>query len=47
LESFGRRKSDMATHDIQSCSTCLANMEYHVRSQISQTVCPDLAPAGV
>ena len=44
LESFGRRKSDLATRGIQSRSTCLANMEYHMRSKIAQTVCPDLAP---
>ena len=37
-------QSDMATRGIQSRSTCLANMEYHLRSKIARTVCPDLPP---
>ena len=44
LESFGRQKSDLATRGIQSRSTCLANMEYHLPLRIDQTVCPDSPP---
>jgi len=44
LESFGRRKSNLATRGIQSRSTCLANMEYQLLLKIAQTVCPDLPP---
>ena len=44
LESFGRRKSNLATRGIQSRSTCLANMEYQLLLKIAWTVCPDLPP---
>ena len=43
-EFWSTKKSDLATRGIQSRSTCLANMEYHMRSKIAQTVCPDLPP---
>ena len=37
-ESFGQRLLNLATRGLQSRSTCLANMECHLLSEVSHAV---------
>ena len=46
-KSFGQRQLNLATRDLQSRSTCLANMERHLLSEIAHAVSTDFNPAGV
>ena len=40
-ESFGQRQLNLATRGLQSRSTCLANMEYHLLSEVAHAVSTD------
>ena len=40
-ESFGQRQLNLATRGLQSRSTCLANMECHLLSEVSHAVSTD------
>ena len=46
-KSFGQRQLNLATRDLQSRSTCLANMERHLLSEVAHAVSTDFNPAGV
>jgi len=37
-ESFGQRQLNLATRGLQSRSTCLANVEYDLPSEVSHAV---------
>ena len=46
-KSFGPRQRNLATRGLQSRSTCLANMERHLLSEVAHAVSTDFNPAGV